>query len=188
MEIRVVRKNDDLEHSGIKGMKWGKRRYQNKDGSLTDAGKKRYGRDAKKQGYKKYDESTNTYYKTSKKNGREDFDADVDKFVKDDMVRSKGLAESGKRLSEDLKRVNDKSMKNAPRKELDLSTMTDKELRDQINRAFLEKQYNDMFNPPQVSKGREYASKILETTGDVLAVTGSALAVALSIRALAKGD
>lgn len=32
-----------LTHYGIKGMKWGVRRYQNKDGSLTAAGKKRYG-------------------------------------------------------------------------------------------------------------------------------------------------
>ena len=38
--------SDDLVesfyHHGIKGMKWGIRRYQNKDGSLTPAGKKRY--------------------------------------------------------------------------------------------------------------------------------------------------
>ena len=31
-----------LQHWGIKGMKWGVRRFQAKDGSLTDAGKKRY--------------------------------------------------------------------------------------------------------------------------------------------------
>ena len=34
---------DYLEHYGITGQKWGIRRYQNKDGSLTPAGKKRYG-------------------------------------------------------------------------------------------------------------------------------------------------
>ena len=31
----------ELYHHGVKGMKWGVRRYQNKDGSLTAAGKKR---------------------------------------------------------------------------------------------------------------------------------------------------
>ena len=32
----------ELYHHGIKGMKWGVRRYQNKDGSLTGVGRKRY--------------------------------------------------------------------------------------------------------------------------------------------------
>ena len=35
--------HDILIHHGIKGQKWGVRRYRNKDGSLTDEGKKRYG-------------------------------------------------------------------------------------------------------------------------------------------------
>ena len=34
---------DYFEHHGILGMKWGVRRYQNADGSLTDAGRKHYG-------------------------------------------------------------------------------------------------------------------------------------------------
>lgn len=32
----------ELQHHGIKGQKWGVRRYRNRDGSLTPAGRKRY--------------------------------------------------------------------------------------------------------------------------------------------------
>lgn len=35
--------NNELQHHGTKGMRWGIRRYQNPDGSLTAAGRKRYG-------------------------------------------------------------------------------------------------------------------------------------------------
>lgn len=38
--------SDYLMHHGIKGMKWGVRRFQKKDGSLTSAGKKRYSDDS----------------------------------------------------------------------------------------------------------------------------------------------
>ena len=37
----VIPFGESISHHGIKGMKWGVRRYQNEDGSYTDAGKKR---------------------------------------------------------------------------------------------------------------------------------------------------
>ena len=41
MKTMFIPRSDYLEHHGILGQKWGVRRYQNKDGSLTAAGKKR---------------------------------------------------------------------------------------------------------------------------------------------------
>lgn len=41
-------KDGELYHHGVLGQKWGVRRFQNKDGSLTDAGKKRISRKQKK--------------------------------------------------------------------------------------------------------------------------------------------
>lgn len=38
----MTKKNDELAHFGVKGQKWGIRRYQNPDGTLTAAGKAKY--------------------------------------------------------------------------------------------------------------------------------------------------
>ena len=43
MVVRRLPASDELSHYGILGQKWGVRRFQNADGSLTNAGKKRKG-------------------------------------------------------------------------------------------------------------------------------------------------
>ena len=40
----VITRSEELQHHGILGQKWGVRRYQNPDGTLTEAGLKRYNR------------------------------------------------------------------------------------------------------------------------------------------------
>lgn len=58
-----ARSNDELYHHGVKGMKWGVRRYQNKDGSLTAAGKKRQA----KQEYNAERNAAKAKYKSAKR-------------------------------------------------------------------------------------------------------------------------
>ena len=173
----------ELYHAGIKGMKWGVRRYQNKDGTLTDAGKKRYYREADSAGYKE-EGYGGRRYKSSKKGKVETFDADANKWVKDDLTRSRRLTDESYTMANKLKKLNDDNMRNKPKNQMDLSNMSDKEMRDQINRKLLEKQYNDLFAPSNVSRGQERASQMLETAGTVLAIGSSALGIALAIKEL----
>ena len=160
--------NNSLAHYGVIGMKWGVRRYQNKDGSLTAAGKRRADRDMS--------ELSN--------NKKKSYTPNADKWVKDDLSKSRRLVDETNQLTNKLKTANDTAMRNRPKTKMDLSQMSDKEMRDQINRALLEKQYNDMFAPQNTNRGREYASQVLETAGSVLAITGSALGIALAIKEL----
>ena len=162
--------NRELYHWGVKGMKWGVRRYQNKDGSLTDAGNRRYARDQREN--------------AGKKKGDKVGAADPNRWVKEDMTRSRKLTDEAGQMVNKLKSANDNAVRNKPKTKMDLSNMTEQEMRTQINRALLERQYNEMFAPQTVSKGREHASKILETTGSILAIGSSALGIALAIKEL----
>ena len=166
---------NELYHFGVKGMKWGERRYQNKDGSLTVAGQRRYDRDV----------AANAKRKKDKRLPEEGL-KDPKRWAREDNERTKGLVDATSRLNNDLKNANRESLNRAKnnRPKMDLSNMTDKEMRDQINRAILERQYNDMFAPQKVSKGREFVSDALEIAGSTLAITSSALGIALAIKDL----
>lgn len=175
----------DLYHWGIKGMKWGVRRYQNKDGTLTDAGKKRYDAEADKGGYNQT-KSDGTRFKQTKKGQTEVLKADVNRYAKEDNEALRNVVNESKSMTNSLKTLNDTSIRITKNKskQMDLSKMSDKEMRDQINRKLLEKQYNDMFAPQKSTRGREYLSEVLDVAGSVLAVGASALGIAVSIYTL----
>lgn len=67
-----------LTHWGVKGQKWGVRRYQNKDGTLTPAGKKR----AQSKEYRKADRARKKDMRDAVKRRRLLSDDELDKRIK----------------------------------------------------------------------------------------------------------
>lgn len=165
----------ELYHHGVKGMKWGVRRYQNPDGSLTAAGKKRHARDVRENLARKKENRINTD------------EPDPKRWAKEDTERAKKVVDTSSQLVNQMKTIERETSPKPVRQEFDLSKMTDAELRQAVNRATLEKQYNSLYAKemqPTISKGRERARNILETAGSVLAVGSSALGIALAIKEL----
>ena len=183
---------DELCHWGIKGMKWGVRRFQNKDGSLTPQGKKRYADDNAHDDYKKAHERKNVRdmsndelnAKNQRLEAERKYNAMQPKTVSG-AEKAKNVVDSASNLVKAAKSIEQSTRPAKQKVKMDLSSMSDSDLRNAINREMLERQYNDMFSAPEtMSKGRERVKMVLETAGDVLAVGGAALGIALSIKGL----
>lgn len=178
---------ESLTHHGIKGQRWGIRRFQNKDGTYTEAGKKR----AKQQKEEPEPLSDEELAKRVKRLTMEKTYAKLSKEAtpQSRLDKTKKVVDSTSDLVTQAKKLNQQlsSTSKQAKPRLDLSKMTDKELREQINRELLERQYSDLFaKPANVSKGRDYVNETLETAGAVLAVGSSALSIALAIKGLKK--
>lgn len=100
MEEMQAVEDSFLEHSGVKNMKWGQRRYQNPDGSLTALGRIHYGigqRKAAKAAAKKtkvmQSGDIKTVLKYRKKLTDEEFDTAMNRIAKTETLRSKERAE-----------------------------------------------------------------------------------------------
>lgn len=163
--------NNELYHYGIKGMKWGIRRYQNSDGSLTAAGKRRYERDVAEN-------------KAKKKENRITIEGpDPKRWAREDLSRTKRVVDTTSATVSGTKKLIDKS-RSSKKNKMDLSSMSDKELRDKINRELLENQYRNLFSDANESRGRQYVDKTFEIVGGTLGLASSALGVALAIKEL----
>ena len=181
--------DNELYHHGVKGMKWGQRRYQNKDGSLTSQGKKRAQENLSKdhvraQELRKKRPSEMSNKELNELNKRNELEK---KFNENNKQRSeldvsKDVLKSYSNMINQAKNINRSIPTKDTRKPLDLSNMSDKELRDRINRANLERQYNDLYNPPRVSKGRKYLTTVLEVGGSVTMMGLSAVELAIALK------
>lgn len=165
-----------LQHHGIKGMKWGVRRYRNEDGTLTAAGKKRYDYEVRRNNNK------------GRKNRAEESSLnDPDRWVEDDIRGTKRVVDSARDLTRSLEDLDyNTSQRTKKTKKTDFSKMSDEEMRKKINRELLERQYDQVFNSEQTSKGRQTVRDILSTSNIVLGTVSAGLSIALAIKELKK--
>lgn len=161
----VERSPDYLEHHGILGQKWGIRRFQNPDGSLTEEGRKRYGDiltpDQMKNMIKSYNLRTgknkkinkNTTFKTS--HGTYDYKGrriDTDTNVEDPGNKEKPEYNTKKKPSE----------------------MTDEELEYATARQKAERLYKEEYaknnpNPPEkVSYAKQFMNNLRDDMVDTI--------------------
>ena len=163
--------NNELNHHGIKGQKWGRRNYQNKDGSLTPAGRERYGT-------------------------KENFERQYPEDVKKNIKTAKGAVDSGKDFTRAVKerdaersRINqkkaDKALEVAVREKA--RSMSDQELREAVNRLNMEENYTRMMqNRERIDVGRTTASKFMDHTMTALTIASTTLTIMQAIKELKK--
>lgn len=156
-----------LAHHGIKGQRWGIRRFRNEDGTLTSAGKKRYSSDSTKNRNQQEIDNKNQEQPSTLSKAR-------------DVTRA--ASETIGATQQALRAIDNISRRNTTNK-VDLSKMTNKELQDAITRMNLERQYQQL-TQKEVSKGRQFLEDFLSIVGPAVTVTGGALSIAIAIKKL----
>ena len=124
-----------MYHSGIKGMKWGIRRYQNKDGSLTPLGRKRY------------TNSDGTLNEKGKQYvAKERARLKAEQIKADNLKKTNSKLDKLDEMRNKLNSINKKPVDDTPDmpKKKPTSDMTDKELQDKVNRLRNEDAYRDL--------------------------------------------
>lgn len=191
MNYRITTYSDELYHYGVKGMHWGIRRYQNYDGTRIGTGGAPVTRASAKlkNAYRKSvsggqgGKATGTarVAATANPGGKSGlFERSIKKGKgKENSSPAEEISKSVRDASRDAKPLVDIAEKHDPKTKAareDLSKqaqkMSDKELRDQINRIRMEREYVDL-KSSDINTGYDKAREILEIAGDVASIAVS---------------
>lgn len=136
-----------LIHHGIKGQKWGIRRYQNPDGSLTSAGRKRYSDSGGIRGAVSKVKNAVTRRGSSSK-----------------AAAKKKQEEKEEKEKETLEQKKDRVLKSRSAKELyeNADLFTTQELQSAYNRLSLERNISSLV-PKDVNKGKQFVDNAIKT-------------------------
>ena len=152
--------DNELYHHGVKGQKWGVRRFQNKDGSLTLAGKKR----ALKMQNKYTELSNDKRYRDKHGNltyaGRK----------KELKMKEKYSELTGKDLRKFTPRTNASTADKSQR----ISEMTNAEIQAKIDRIRLENTLKSL-TPAQTSRGEKFINDLKDTALSMIKDKGTRL-------------
>lgn len=135
--------DEELYHHGILGQKWGLRRYQNADGTLTPEGRERMLARARKYESKANITVGESYSAKLRR-------AKLNQKAKDARYEIK---------KSDLKKARLKKSENSAKRSV--KDMSDEELKREIARAKLENEYNQL-HPKHVSAGQKFASYVFK--------------------------
>ena len=143
---------DEMYHWGIKGMKWGVRRFQNKDGSLTDAGGKRY---------------NGSDYQPKKSLGQKISDYKKASAKKKQLKKARDARAAKKEAEEKEKAEAEQRRKDLNAGKIKAKDMTNEELKERTERLKAEKTYKQLQQETDTTSkvasiGKEFAKKMWE--------------------------